>query len=546
MSGSCDCGHTHGEATTSTPQGAVLCYYEYRDEANNPLFRVVRYIGKKFSQERHERGKWIGGKDALQGVRRVIYRLPEILASQGPVLIVEGEKDADTGWNLGYPTTTNPHGALHWKATYNAALKDRDIIIIPDADDKGRHHAEQVREHLQGHAKSVRILELQGKDLTAWVEDGGSKEDLKRLISSPIDWKKVLKARPVDAVSLAPLIGKPIPYIVRPLVVRGSLTQLQGTQKGGKSAFANYLAFCAAIGDWQSNHFESPEAQRVLYISWEDPDIMIAQRLSLYAKGIGLGEKFLPTGLIYLFRPFFSIENSVHLEAAKQMVRELDIDILIIDTLAHIHGCDENAASEMRLPMANLAELAEDMQIGIVYLHHIAKMAGDRTPQDKSRGSGAIAAAWHVLIDWGVREEGSNVNPVQIQSKFLHKFLKWDIEYIHDGTELDEPTYVKWEVRSSVDTRKLPSKIVDNWPEIELLALKHPSGITRYDLANLLGTSPSTAKDHLNLLVSAGKMAKSVKGCGRKNQTLFTLTKKETGGGDLPPVSASFTADTNR
>ena len=72
--------------------GHIVCAYDYTDEAGNLLFQCVRYAPKDFSQRRPDcSGGWIGN---LKGVRRVLYRLPAVIAAQ-IVFIVEGEKDAD-------------------------------------------------------------------------------------------------------------------------------------------------------------------------------------------------------------------------------------------------------------------------------------------------------------------------------------------------------------------------------------------------------------------------------------------------------------------
>ena len=55
--------------------------YTYRDEAGRVLFEVVRYDPKEFRQRRPDgNGGWFW---RLDGTRRVLYRLPELLAA-GP------------------------------------------------------------------------------------------------------------------------------------------------------------------------------------------------------------------------------------------------------------------------------------------------------------------------------------------------------------------------------------------------------------------------------------------------------------------------------
>ena len=90
----------NGDARGAEPQRKargkrrVVARYVYTDAEGQAVFRVLRWEPKRFSQERLEDGAWVGGKGAMEGVQRVLYRLPEVLAAE-QVVIVEGEKDAD-------------------------------------------------------------------------------------------------------------------------------------------------------------------------------------------------------------------------------------------------------------------------------------------------------------------------------------------------------------------------------------------------------------------------------------------------------------------
>lgn len=448
-------GHGNGNGNPFSRPRRLVAHYVYSDEAGAPLYRVNRYDPKGFEQERWDASKneWIGGKGALDGVRRVLYRLPEVQKAQGPVLVVEGEKDAETGWEMGFACTTNAGGASQkWTPAYAAMLKGRDVIVIPDKDEPGAKHAEDVVSCLKGHASSVLRIDLpvDSKDLTAWVESGATKEDLKTLISKGPDWEGKFKTQRVKASELLPFIDLEIPYIVKPLIVRGSLTQIQGVPKGGKSAFSLYLSLCCSTGLWPfPQHLTSHVGPvNVLYIAWEDPKIMMAKRLSLYGLGLGFEKTFLPENMTFLFGPEIFVEKEDYAKSLIDAIRDLKADVVFIDTLSQVHLCDENEASEMKIPMAGLRRVAEETQAGIVYIHHTVKGGADRSAQDRGRGSGAIAAAWHVLVDWGTREENSNVNPVIVQSKYEHEWKNWAISYIPEKDEFENVTAVKWVIDS--------------------------------------------------------------------------------------------------
>lgn len=137
--------------------------YDYRDEQGNLLFQVVRTEPKGFFQRRPDgHGGWVND---LKGVRRVLYRLPGLLApSPHPmVFVVEGEKDVDRLAALGLVATTNPGGAGKWRAEYCDSLRGRAVFVIPDNDATGREHAEEVIASLT--AAGVRAFTLDLPDL---------------------------------------------------------------------------------------------------------------------------------------------------------------------------------------------------------------------------------------------------------------------------------------------------------------------------------------------------------------------------------------------
>ena len=116
-------------------QKKIVAIYDYTDEKGNLLFQSVRYDPKGFTQ-RKPNGR--GGFDYdLNGVRRVLYRLPEVLLSE-LVLIVEGEKDVEMIREKGFVATCNPQGALKWKDEYSEALRNKRAVILPDNDEPGR------------------------------------------------------------------------------------------------------------------------------------------------------------------------------------------------------------------------------------------------------------------------------------------------------------------------------------------------------------------------------------------------------------------------
>jgi hypothetical protein len=128
----------------------ITATYDYTDEAGKLLIQVVRYEPKRFAQRRHGgpgEPQWIW---KLGDTRRVLYRLPEVLAEQEHVYIVEGEKDADALRPL--TATTSIGGAGKWRDSYAASLDHvAKVTVVADRDDPGRDHALAVAASIRVH-----------------------------------------------------------------------------------------------------------------------------------------------------------------------------------------------------------------------------------------------------------------------------------------------------------------------------------------------------------------------------------------------------------
>ena len=110
----------------------IVAEYDYRSEQGALLFQVVRYEPKGFRQRRPDgNGGWVWN---LQGVRRVLYGLPEVLKTKS-VLICEGEKDCGKARLLVPAATCNAGGAGKWHEEYTEPLRGKRVAIIADADE---------------------------------------------------------------------------------------------------------------------------------------------------------------------------------------------------------------------------------------------------------------------------------------------------------------------------------------------------------------------------------------------------------------------------
>ena len=104
-------------------------------ERGTLLYQVVRCEPKRFFQRRPD---GYGGWTNKKGERQVLYRLREVL--EAPIVfLVEGEKDAETLREYRFVPNTNAGGAkAPWLPEFTEALKNREVILIPDNDPPGR------------------------------------------------------------------------------------------------------------------------------------------------------------------------------------------------------------------------------------------------------------------------------------------------------------------------------------------------------------------------------------------------------------------------
>lgn len=188
MVGKCHCGVQHGQDFRSNRPDHKS--WDYLDAAGKLAYQVTRWPDRKVTQRRPDGGGgWVAN---LKGVSRILYRLPEVLASTGPLYLVEGERDADTLWSRGLPATTSSQGAASWALTAENArphLTGRDVTILGDADKAGRGYARAVEVTCRQVCKSVTgPLECTlGKDITDHLANGGTLEDLVP-IGDPRSW----------------------------------------------------------------------------------------------------------------------------------------------------------------------------------------------------------------------------------------------------------------------------------------------------------------------------------------------------------------------
>jgi hypothetical protein len=119
-----------------------------------------------------------------------LYRLPELLASTGPVFVVEGEGKADLLAKLGHTAVSGPDGSSRWEAEWGEHFAGRGLIVIPDPDKVGMEWAGKVIGSAIGHGcKSIRLAAIPREEapqtgkLKEWLAARPAKADFRALVT---------------------------------------------------------------------------------------------------------------------------------------------------------------------------------------------------------------------------------------------------------------------------------------------------------------------------------------------------------------------------
>ena len=233
---SSDSGHRGNDQTKVTRR--IVKTYDYINGAGELLMQACRTEGgRKFVRRPDGNGGWI---NSVKGVPRILYRLPDLLKvpRETLVFIVEGEKDVDTLRVAGLVATCNPFGAGSWSwLDDDSALEGRHIVILPDNDDPGRKHAQDIASRLFGRAASVKLVELpdlpSGGDVTDWLEAGGDPEDLDRLAAAASEWE------PTPEPPLSPYPGE-----------KESMAGLRAAARISEDQRLGAMRLCDQVAEW--------------------------------------------------------------------------------------------------------------------------------------------------------------------------------------------------------------------------------------------------------------------------------------------------------
>ena len=390
----------------------VEAVYDYRDGNGRLLFQVLRKRGKSFACRRPlPGGHWAWN---LEGIERVLYRLPETVAAVRAgelVFVVEGEKDADRLAALGLAATTNPGGAGKWRAPYGAVLRGGRVVILPDQDLAGRRHAEMVGKSLAtasgGAAAEMRVLELAGLaekgDVSDWIAEreqaGRTALEIRRELE-----QLALQAPPAGTTAPGPSAGRrsrvrraseippqAVVFLWRPYIACGKLTLLEGDPGQGKSWIAAALATAGSLGLGLPGVPPFAPFRTLIFTAEDGLGDTLRPRLDLLGADCDA---------VLLHDQPLDLAQADDFGEIEQALAEHRPRLVILDPIVAYLGAKTDAyrANEVRAILAPLARLADRHGCAVLAVRHLNKSRGTRSIY---AGQGSIdftAAARSVLL----------------------------------------------------------------------------------------------------------------------------------------------------
>ena len=467
MHGACNCGVTHNPAQNthetgkSSHDGAqssqkrrLLVAYNYMNADGDLLFQAVRWEPKGFSQRHPDNaGGWIWN---LDGITPVLYHLPELLAADPAetVWIVEGEKDVETLRKAGLVATCNAMGAGKWRSSYNQYLKGRQVVIIPDADAPGKKHANDVAWHLNGIAKSVRVVMLpEGwKDVSDYLAARGTVEKLHEFAATTPLWEKPgsksegvtpeqdAVMQQLETMTLRQVLEMDFPepeWVVPGLIPQGQVTVFAGKPKIGKSWWVFGAALAVVEGGKAFGHADCEQGE-ALYLALEDTPRRLKSRGWKMLKGRGDLHGLKAPEYLHIATSSPTINGGAVEQMDAWLEQHQSCKLIIIDTLAKIKDprkANGDIYAEDYGSVQKLIELAHRRNVGILVVTHCRKMAGDDVLDEINASTGLMGAAEALIVMRRTRGEdeatlhvtGKDVDEQELAMRFDGESGHWTI-----------------------------------------------------------------------------------------------------------------------
>lgn len=512
--------------------------YLYNDQHGQPYLKKQRFpitdqdgveVDKSFIWYHWDGHAWQKGKGEKRSILYNLKALKEAEPGQ-PVMLCEGEKDADNMIQSGFLATTKP-STTEDIAKYISDLKSHPVIIFEDNDTAGHVRAQNDAAQL-AHATEVRIItpKLGGwhkiakgdvSDVITGVEPNEVQMMVNNWISKAPTWEPEaeppaageLASEPVfKAYSLAQFLTRPKKeWIIKNLIGKADLAMLFGEAGTGKTFVTLDLLFSAALGLSFAGKFQPVRPLNVVYCAGEGVE-GLPNRFAAALGKYGKSPEEMPLTILTNVPQLFDnqIETNVYTFVRDLSEQTEQIDLIVIDTLySAALGADENHAKDAGVILAAIRHIRDTLGCAVLLDHHTNRAGG-------YRGS----SAWHGAMDMMIQThpEGPIFKLDCFKPKDAEKFQPAFFRLAPD--RVSESVYVEWLEAETVHLNDEKSAVdIAESAIIELLAEK--SGLNQTEIVDTLKekVGRQTVLKALKKLEAGGEVQAIQKG----NRKLYQL-----------------------
>ncbi|MGB2711287.1 MAG: AAA family ATPase [Conexibacter sp.] len=173
----------------------------------------------------------------------------------------------------------------------------------------------------------------------------------------------------------------PLPWLMKPILARGSVTLLSGPAKSGKSMFG--MALVSATGRGETVVGIECQQGSALVIDAENGECEVHRRVR--------GLRIQPETLTYAGTQGFSLRRDF--DWVEDAVSQYRPDLLVLDSFRSLTpGEEENDSGAVEAILALVRSLAQRHDCAVLVLHHTSKAGGPR-------GSSAFAASVDIAFE---------------------------------------------------------------------------------------------------------------------------------------------------
>lgn len=229
----------------------------------------------------------------------------------------------------------------------------------------------------------------------------------------------------VDIITAIHLDLPPLDFVL-PGLMAGTVGMLSSPGGVGKSTWALQAAIAVAGGP-DLLELGITRTGDVLYLAWEDPDIVICHRLQALRKYMSQRElESVAEKLMIITLGGSPIDLTRESEFINLIQVGTGVRLIIIDTMSRVHRLDENSNGDMGWLIGKIENIAIGTGAAVLLLHHMGKESArvfDDTPHG-ARGASALTdnARWAATMRAPTAGEARERIP-----NIRHQCVRWAV-----------------------------------------------------------------------------------------------------------------------